>query len=138
MDGQLHSTILFRVTLPHSKKGSAVVKIEGTLDNMRIVGPSIRTYTSRDLTVCPACGASMSGWWRRTIRKIKGKKDYHIVRMDYCPGDKPPTEEIRGLAGLLNGFGDLIHGCSGIPDPHLHCECQMCHAKWYTQLRERI
>jgi hypothetical protein len=112
------------------------MKIVGDLDTMRIEGPSLRPFTPRDLTTCPACGISVSGWWRRTLRKLRGKKDEHIVTMRYCPGDKPPSEKCESLAFLMFGPREVIHGCSGIPTPHLHCTCTVCHADWYTALKE--
>lgn len=114
------------------------MRIEGDLDNMRIVGPALRPFTSRDFAVCPACGAHAYGWWRRTLRKIKGKRDEPIANMRYCQGDKPPTEKPIGFAMLMGYGGDIINGCSGIPEPHLHCACKFCNANWYTALKERI
>jgi hypothetical protein len=107
---------------------------------MKIIGPSLRPFRSRDYTVCPACGIVSNGWWRRTLRKIKGKRDEPMVNMHYCQGDKPPTEERKpSMFDLFSYFGgEIIHGCSGIPEPHLHCECKVCHAKWYTALKERL
>lgn len=114
------------------------MKIEGNLDNMRIIGPSLRPFRSRDYTVCPACGIASNRWWRRTLRKLKGKRDEPMVNMLYCQGDKPPNEVIQ--PNIWNYFreGEIINGCSGIPEPHLHCECKVCHAKWYTALKERL
>jgi hypothetical protein len=116
------------------------VKIEGDLDTMKIIGPSLRPFRSRDFTVCPACGLSANGWWRRTLRKIRGKRDEPMATMVYCQGDKPPTEECRPNPFDFMSFfrGEVINGCSGIPEPHLHCTCLACHAKWYTALKERI
>jgi hypothetical protein len=115
------------------------MKIEGDLDTMRIVGPTLRPFRGRDFTVCPACGAHAYGWWRRTLRKIKGKRDEAVVDMNFCQGDKPPSEKTRDpFTFLMFGGGDIIHGCSGIPEPHLHCSCKFCRAKWYTALKESI
>jgi hypothetical protein len=57
--------------------------------------------------------------------------------MRYCQGDKPPSEENPNkLAWMMFGEKNIVHGCAGIPGPHLHCTCKLCRADWYTALKE--
>lgn len=107
------------------------------LDEVIISGPKVRPFTERTLATCPACGVSVSGAWRRLLRKLKGKLPEYIADARYCPGDKPPTEENSTFAFMLTMNRETVNKCTGIPLPHLHMSCKVCRAEWFMATKER-
>ena len=113
------------------------MRIEGDLETMRIVGPSVSPFVARNVTVCPACGMEGDYLWRRILRRIRGKAVNTIVTMRYCPGDQPPTDAIENpFSFLMFGPSERVNKCSGIPMPHLHCRCDTCQAEWFSAVKQ--
>lgn len=97
------------------------------------------TTRFQEVPQCPACGYREDHWWRRFLRILRGKKPKTVVRYNFCPGQKPPTEKAHPFASLLMfGSGEVSNRCTGLEHPHLHAHCAHCGAEWFSETKAGI